>query len=83
MLSRFEFAILVNLLSKGLGGLQHELTYIGFMDQCSGLQRMVRAFTGEIAVRQTSQLVINQWQQFIQRLAAAVAPILKQGCDLT
>lgn len=53
------------------------------MDQCRGLQRVIRAFVGEIAVSQTSQLVINQRQQFVQCLMVAIVPILKQACDLT
>lgn len=51
---------------------------VRFVDQCGGLQRMLRTLVPHVVPGEASQIAVNQRHQLIERVLVAVAPIAKQ-----
>jgi hypothetical protein len=48
---------------------------ISFVDECCGLQSVVKAFAAKIAFRDLMELVIDNWSQAIEGRPVALAPL--------
>src|SRR6202522_71692 len=51
---------------------------IGFVNQRGGLQGMSLAFAPQMVVRQTAQLLIDDWCTLLQRASISPVPLLQQ-----
>jgi hypothetical protein len=54
---------------------------VSLVDEPGGLQRVIRAALPEVMAGQALQLIINERQDRLKRLAVAISPVQKQFAD--
>src|SRR5262249_15747644 len=52
--------------------------HVGFVNECGWFQSMIAALTFEITSCETTQLLIHQWHQLIERAFVTLSPINQQ-----